>query len=44
VIAIPIYNYFLYPTLRKLGINFGLIQRSEQSLTAQRAETVADHS
>ncbi|RSH82130.1 hypothetical protein EHS25_006063 [Saitozyma podzolica] len=27
VIAIPIYNYFLYPTLRKLGINFGLIQR-----------------
>ncbi|ORY25526.1 POT family-domain-containing protein [Naematelia encephala] len=27
VIAIPIYNWFLYPTLRKMGVRFGLIQR-----------------
>lgn len=27
VIAIPIYNWVLYPGLRKRGINFSLIQR-----------------
>lgn len=27
VIAIPIYNWVLYPGLRKFGINFSLIQR-----------------
>ncbi|WRT66804.1 uncharacterized protein IL334_003767 [Kwoniella shivajii] len=27
VCAIPVYNYLLYPTLRKFGINFGLIRR-----------------
>ncbi|WWC61493.1 uncharacterized protein I303_104077 [Kwoniella dejecticola CBS 10117] len=27
VCAIPVYNYVLYPTLRKMGINFGYIKR-----------------
>ncbi|OCF72197.1 hypothetical protein I204_07462 [Kwoniella mangroviensis CBS 8886] len=27
VCAIPVYNYVLYPTLRKMGINYGYIKR-----------------
>ena len=29
VVCIPIYNWFLYPTLRRMGIRFNLIQRSK---------------
>ena len=32
VVTIPIYNYWLYPTLRKLGFNFSPVRRSKSLL------------
>ena len=36
VVTIPIYNYWLYPTLRKLGFNFSPVRRSKSLFLPDR--------